>query len=383
LYTREEEIQMKKRGHGQGTIRQRTDGSWEGIYRLDGKKKSIYGKTEAEIKERLKKITAEITLGTHREPCKLKFDEWLDIWLWTYKHNKIKPLTFEQYERIIRLYIKPELGHIKMEELKNHTIQAIINKLGNTRNAQLTATITKMSLSHAVRVDMLSKNPAEYIIIPKTKKCTVDVLSASQRHTLIKALSQHRLGVAFHLMLSTGIRRGELLSLKWQDIAWKQKLLNVDKSLNRIKIFDADKVGKYANTEGTTKNNKQRIIPLLDDTIQRLKLHKHKQNIEKLECAEYADNSYIFCSKDGKPINPRNFTKYFHTFLKNAGIDKINLHWLRHTFATAGLENGIDMKIMQDLLGHSTMQVTSEIYSHVLPEKKKQEMEKLKNAFKI
>lgn len=373
----------QKRGQGEGTIRQRKDGRWEGRYKFEGKPKYVYGKTEEEVNELLKDAMAQIRLNIYKEPCNMLYSDWLEIWLWEYKHNKISLNTFEQYERIIRLYIKPDLGHHKLEAIKNHILQKHINKFGNTRNAQLIAAIIKMSFSQAVRADLIPKNPSEYVIIPKKNKRSMSVLCASEKKLLLSAVSGHRLGVAFLLLLSTGIRRGELLALKWQDVNWKARMLNVDKSLNRVKQFEKDKSGKYIYNEGATKNKKARMIPLLEGIVLKLKLHKNKQNIEKIKAKEYTDNNYIFCSKQGKPINPRNLTKYFYKFLNDAGIDKINLHRLRHTFATTGLEQGINMKVMQELLGHSSMNVTSEIYSHVSTAHKKQEMEKLKDAFSL
>jgi integrase len=184
--------------------------------------------------------------------------------------------------------------------------------------------------------------------------------------------------VAFYLLIATGMRGGELLALKWEDVDFRNKIIRINKSYNRVKVFDG-KVGKYQNVENSTKSKKgNRIIPVLESTLKMLKLHEHKQTVEKVKAKEYIDGNYIFCSKEGRPINPRNFTKYFHKFLADAGIDKTNLHNLRHTYATTGIENGIDMKVMQELLGHSTMQVTSEIYTHVSQDKKRQEINKLK-----
>lgn len=372
---------MQKKGNGEGSIRLRQDGRWEGRFTHQGKQKSVGGKSEKEVRDKLKKILAEIELNVYREPCKLIYSEWLDIWLWEYKHNKVKPLTFEQYERMVRIYIKPTLGHRKLEELQAYEIQAEINKLGNTRTAQLYATITKMSLEHAVRLDMIAKNTSKYIVIPKTKKSNVEPLNATQRKLLINGLSRHRLGVAFYLLLVTGMRRGELLALTWDDLEIKAKILQVNKSFNRVKKFSVSRDGEYKNEFGETKNKKNRVVPLLDETIAQLKLHLHKQKVEKMLAKIYDENKLIFCSKQGKPISPRNFTKYFYNFLKSLEIDKKNLHSLRHTFATVGLESGIDMKIMQELLGHSNILTTSEIYTHVTNDKKRHEVMKLKDSF--
>jgi integrase len=371
---------MKRRHKGEGTIRKRSDGSYEARYVYNGKQRSIYGNDEEELRQRLKKILAEITLDTYKEPTKMKFKEWLDIWLWDYKAKNIKPLTFEQYERIIRLYIRPKLGHVKLIDLTNIQIQTEINRLGKNRTAQLTATMYKMILRQAVRSDLLPKNPAEYIITPKKKKASVTPLNAKEKQMLMKAMSGHRLGIAFYILLSTGMRRGELLALKWQDIDFKHKLIRINKSYNRVKVFENKKdEGKYKNIENTTKTEKgNRIFPALEDTIKMLNLHRNKQIIEKVKAKIYDDSDYVFCSRQGKVINPRNFTKYFYKFLADNGIDRTNLHNLRHTFATTGIENGIDMKAMQELLGHSTMQVTSEIYTHYSQDKKRSEINKLK-----
>ena len=312
----------------------------------------------------------------------MKLEEWLDIWLWDYKANNIRPLTFESYERIIRLYIKPKLGSYKLSDLKNHDIQKEVNKLGASRTTELFCTILKASLRHAVRLDMLLKNPSEYIIIPRKNKRAIKPLNVKERHELTKALSSHRLGVAFYLLVVTGMRKGELLALKWDDIDFRNKMINVSKSSKRIRVFKNREPAGYENVEGNTKTEKgRRIIPMLDKTVAMMKYHMAKQNIEKVKAKQYQDKQYVFCSRQGKVISGRNFNKYFYKFLADNGIDKITPHGLRHTFATAGLENGIELKSMQELLGHSSINVTANIYTHVSNSQKRQEIQKLKDAF--
>jgi integrase len=361
-----------------GNIKKRKDGLFEARYTFNGSQKSIYGKAEKEVREKLKKILAEVELGTYREPCKMKYSEWLDTWLWEYKHDKIAEKTFEQYEMIIRLHIKPHLGHYKLEELETIDIQKVINSMEKTRTTQLTCSVIRMTLAHARRLNITPKNVGEYIITPKVKDPLVKPLNAEEYKIIIKSTFEHRLGIAFYFLLATGMRVGELLALTWEDVDLVGKTVNVSKSLKRSRVYNKDKTYSYKTVTGNTKTKKgKRTLPLPDNAVVKLRYHAHRQRIERAKASTWEKNDLVFCSRTGKIISPRNFTKYFSQFLTRLNIPHKRIHQLRHTFATIGLENGIDIKVMQELLGHSSLFVTSEIYSHVMPDKKRKEMEKV------
>lgn len=369
----------RKRGQGEGTIRLRSDGRWEGRYSLGSKQKSIYGKSEEEVKDKLKKIIANITLGTYFEPSKIKVQEWLKYWLFEYKKKKLKPKTFESYNQIIECYINPVLGSLTIDKLNPILIQQEINNIKKSaRTVKYTHTILKMSLKHAVSTELILKNPADNISLPSENKKEIKILDKTDLKKFMDHIRSHKLGPAFHLAITTGMRRGEILALRWKDIELESGLIKVRRNMDRVKVFNENE-NVYKLVEGTPKTKRSnRVLPILPDTKTLLKSHYTRQKIEKVRLGEkYIDDGYVFCNKNGTPLSPRNFAKHFYKVLKDADIPHTNFHSLRHTFASYGLENGMELKVISELLGHSSIAITADIYTHVSINKKKIELDKL------
>lgn len=322
-------------------MKKRKDGRFEGRYSYQGKQKSIYANTEKEVKDKLKKIKAEIELDKYFEPCKMKLSEWLETWLFEYKKKTIKQKTFESYEQIIRCYVNPVLGYKTLDKLNNIDIQKMFNS---------------MTLS------------------PRTIKYT---------HTVLKAIKGHRFESAFFMAICTGMRRGEILGLKWHDIDFENGLIYVQRTLNRIKVFNNKKIPTWETIETDCKSEKsRRVLPILPELNTRLKTQYTRSKLNKKRKGEIlSQNEYVFVNKFGKNINPRNFAKHFYNVLKNNDIGPINFHALRHTYATLALESGIELKVISELLGHSSISFTADTYLHILHHKKIEEISKLKALF--
>jgi integrase len=238
-----------------------------------------------------------------------------------------------------------------------------------------------MALEHAVKLRYIQYNPAEHVKIPKQIKKQIKYLDKDNLNKFISSIKSHRLYAAFYLAVTSGIRRGELLALRWSDISFSDATMNIQRTVNRIKVFDDDEP-HYKLVEGSPKSDKSiRILPILPDILDALKKHKSRQKQEILKCDDYKYNNLVFCNTNGTPLNPRNFAKHFYNVLSRNDITKINFHALRHTYATVGLQNGIELKVMQELLGHSSLSVTADTYTHVVLDQKKTEINKLKNAF--
>lgn len=439
----EKNIKKKnKRGQNEGSIRQRKDGSWEARYTIGfntkGKpiRKSIYGKTRKDVAEKLTKVLNSIYNGTYIEPARITVESWMDSWLKDYKKQSVKPKTYESYVFITQHYIEPAIGNISLRDLRPDHIQKMLNeiktripekvlnkirkleyeldehskgsskskkkevldkeiieeqiaKLSKVRISDRTIEYIKIvlygALQQAVENTLLIRNVCDAVKLPKNAdKKRIRVFSLEEQNRFINALDNERLRAAFLLDLSTGLRVGELLALKWQNIDLEKGLLNINETLSRIKDFDNEE-NKTKLLYGTPKTESGiRQIPLLESMVKVLKTHKAEQAKEKLLAGPlYNDNDLVFCTNLGKEIDPPNFSKVFYRILKKAGIAHANLHCLRHTFATRGLENGIELKVMQVLLGHSSIVITADTYSHVLPNKKKEAMEKLNNIFDI
>lgn len=377
-----------RRGNGEGSILQRKDGSWMGQVTLpeSDKRKTVYGKTRQEVAEKITKILADVQSGTYIEPSKMPLSHWLNTWLWEYKKQSLRPNTFTSYEQNIRVHIEPELGKITLKDLKPDKLQSFYNKKVEHISP---ATVKKLhqiihgALQQAYKNQMVPKNVSELVILPRMKKKEVKVFSKEEQQKFMDIIKGDRAELAFRLDLATGLRIGELLALRWCDIDLDNSTLKVNQSLNRVKFFDSKGNKSYNLDFGEVKTKSgNRIIPIPENIVNELKLHKAKQQEkESEETDESMDYKLVFCTSNGTPLEPRNLMRSFYRLTEKAGIMDANFHCMRHTFATRALEAGINPKIVQEILGHSTISMTLDTYSHVMPDTKKDAASKLNSLF--
>lgn len=375
---------MPKRGHGEGTIYKRPDGLWTAqiIVGYDlktgkPKRKSFYGKTRQEVANKLAEVIQELNTGTFIEPSKITFGEWLDKWLVEYKKSQIKPTTYESYEVIINTHIKPALGNIPLAKLQPHMLQAFYNdrlESGlSTRRVHYCHTIIHQALKQSVKEGLLPRNVAEATSPPAIKNKQMRPLSEDELMKFLDVAKDDRLYAAYVVAATTGLRRGELLGLCWDCVDLEQGIIVVKRQLVPLK-----KKGLILEETTKTKSGKRTVV-LPEDTIRELKTHRKRQAQEKLLLGEaYQDHNLVFCTEKGTPLDPRNFTRHFKRLLKKAGLPTdIRLHDLRHTYATLLLKRGVPAKIVQELLGHSSITITLDLYSHVTLEMQKLAVESL------
>lgn len=245
------------------------------------------------------------------------------------------------------------------------------------------------ALEQALKNNLVFRNVSEAVTLPKAKKKEMRVLSVEEQNKFMKVILNDRMGPLFMLDLSTGMRRGELLGLRWSDVDLKEGIIKVSQVLQRVKTFE----GTGPKTKivlDTPKSEKgKRSIPLLDEIVLILKEHRkcqaqylRKLGWDDIKIQEQTTKGLVFINELGGHIEPRNLSRKFYELIDAAGVKKTNLHALRHTFANRGLENGIDLKVMQELLGHAQFSLTADTYTHVMPEQKKEAINKLKGVFK-
>jgi len=312
--------------------------------------------------------------------------EWLDYWLKTYAKIKVRSTTYENYEMFIRVHLKPALGDMKLHDITTNDIQQVYNqklKEGRTdgrgglspRSIHIMHTILNQAFRRAKIPQKLYINPATDCVLPSvSKKPKARVLRENEQARYIKAVSQSRYGTAFLLFLGTGLRRGEMLGLKWENVDLDNGTIYIQQQLLQVKEDDKYQLGYYA-----PKSEKSiRQLPLPKWAIDLLKKHKEKQNKEKRDYIE--DNGLVFCTTRGTPINPSNFWRDFKKVLHEAQLPDIRIHDLRHTFATRLLEKGVAIKVIQELMGHSQFSLTADTYTQVLDGLKRKAIQKLDNS---
>lgn len=387
-------LAMAKRGQGEGSISKRPDGTWWARITVgktpDGKqkRKAFYGKTRKEVQEKLTTALNDINNNTYIEPSKMTVGQWTQKWLKDYKRNSIKPTTYSSYECIVLKHIVPGLGIYKLKSLRNDMVQHFVNELTDNgmRTSYIiqTVAVLKSALEQAVDDGLISKNPAKKIEIPLKQEIKRRVLTVDEQEKLIEAAKGYRYGNMIFLMLGTGLRIGEAMALTWDDIDFENYLLSVNRTYVEItEYIDGKAVHKQGFQSPKTRTSK-RTIPLLPALVDMLLTHKESQEQEKKEFkAVYQDSGLTFCGRDGKQVKRTTIDKTLRRICKKAEIEHVNPHALRHTFATRGLENGVDLKIMQEFLGHASIKMTADIYTHVSSEVKRDSILKLADTIKL
>lgn len=381
----------KKRGQNEGSIRKRKDGTWEARVTVgilaNGKqqRKSLYGKTRQEVATKMTDLLNNLQKGLITNPTEMTLDEWMDYYMLEYKKRYVKPTTYINYSVKVNNHIKPAIGQYKLKALRQDIIQKFINSLSDKGLSPSTVEDIYKLLHNAIEtaVDdgLIVRNITNKVKLPKKSKPEIKVLTQEQQNAFVEQAKNTYMGSIYILDLCTGMRLGELLGLKWEDIDFKEKQLHVMRNLRKVK--DPDNSEERWHLEfGTLKTEaSRRTIPLNDTAIKLLHDVRRQQLQSKLKAGSaYENNDLVFATQLGRPLDPTNMRRTFYSICDKIGVKGLHPHCLRHTFATRGAENDIDVRVMQRFLGHATIQETADTYTHVLTDLKRNEILKLDKA---
>ena len=361
----------KKRANGEGNIRKRKDGRWEGRYTAGhdpatGKPiyKNVLGKTQAEVKEKLKRAIEESRGLDIVKAGQYTLGQWMDVWFETYAKLKVRPSSHQTYKGYINNHIKPYVGSIPLSKLTSLDLQKLYKMLltegridrieSKNQPKGLSAKtvrninqIISSALNLAKEQKLLASNPAEACALPRVEHREMKTLPVEQLTSFLREAKETGVYEMYYIELATGLRRGELLGLKWQDIDMVNGTIRVQRQVARID-------GEIVEAPLKTKNS-YRNVSIGADAIEVLKEQKKK----------VGDSEYVFPSPNGGPISPDSVLNMLHRVLERAGLPKIRFHDLRHTFATLALQNGVDIKTVSGMLGHFSAGFTLDTYAHV------------------
>jgi integrase len=337
------------------------------IYTATGPKyRYLYGKTRAAVAEKLTKAMADRNGGLIFDAGNLTVGEYLDSWLSDSVRGTVRPSTFERHEGIIRLHIKPSLGRVWLKKLTPAHVRGLHREkldagLAPATVGKIHSTLHK-ALSQAVSDGIVPRNAAD-VKAPRPTPEEISPLSEPEVRAFLDVAreSGDRFEALYMLAITTGLRRGELLGLRWDDVSMERSTLRVGRALVR-------EGGRH--TLGETKTRRgRRQINLTPRTVSTLKAHRKKQLEEKIKLTGlYKDHGLIFATRVGTPLNPENLVnRWFKPLLERASLPEIRFHDLRHTCATLLLGRGVHPKLVQELLGHATIAMTLDTYSHYMP----------------
>ncbi len=356
--------------------------------------KEFYGKSKADAAAKKREYLEGIKNGLSINTNSIKFGQLMYTWLFETVRvsDRIKPTTFEKYEGLYRLYIKDSsLYSIKISNLKAIQIQRYYNSLsekGKSRNLiENLNKLVKQFLNYSVDEGYLSKNPCvgKKIVIPgeKKQKKEVEHFTDDEIKILISNLKNDRYRELILLSIGTGLRRGELLALTWEDIDFKKNTMRVNKSLAKVYIIAADGSKERKQIIQVPKTKRSiREVPFPTNLVSILKDIQIKQKKDRLRCGEsYKTSNYVFTTSSGTLIDVTNLSHAWEKILKKSGLPHKKFHALRHTYATKLFEKEVPLKTVSELLGHSSIEITANTYTHVIPKQKETAVEKLNYMF--
>jgi integrase len=358
-----------KRGNGEGSITKRTDGRYMARYTVHtatgARRKTVYGKTRAEVSAKLTKAMADRNGGMVFDDENMTLGEYLDSWLKGSVHGSVRDSTYDRYELAVRVHLKPALGKVKLKKLTPAQVSTFYQEKLAAGYApagvhKLHATLHK-ALDQAVKWHVVPRNVCKAVNAPRPTSEEMRTLSAEQVRVLLSAAAGDRLEALYVLAVHTGMKQGELLALKWTDVDLNAATVSVRRTLT--------KSGTTLLTGDTKTGKSRRTISLTEGAVAALREHLERQMAEvELLGDLYTDQGLVFTTEVGSLINPTNLRKRSLTPLLNrARLPKIRFHDLRHTCATLLFTQGQHPKLVQELLGHANVAITLDTYSHVIP----------------
>lgn len=359
----------KRRGKGEGSIfRRKQDGLWASTVNLAHRggrrrRRTVYGRTRQEVIQKLKELHHAQLSGVNLAPDKITVEVFLAQWLeQTVKVSKTLG-THSNYSNMARLYINPAIGQVQLASLESVQVQAMLNEMReaglSARTCELTRAVLRRALNHAIKRGMVHRNVATLVELPRKEKFKAMPLGHEEALVLLRALKGHRNEALYRLELSLGLRKGEALALLWENIDFERKTIRIEAS---IQEYDGVLHRVAPKTESSIAT-----LPLPDVLAQALLQHRERQDRERTR-KSWQEHGLVFPSTRGNPMRPSNVSLSFKRILKRAGLpEKTRFHDLRHSCATLLIAQGVHISVVKEVLRHSQLSVTSDLYGHVLP----------------
>jgi len=371
-------MQRKRRGRGEGSIYQEADGRWTATISLgsDGqgkrRRRKIRGKSKGEVQEKLRQLYTATAAALHADAGALTVAEYLTQWLETTATRSVRKGTLTRYEQLVRLRILPHLGNVRLGKLTPSHIELFFTDLAkagvSARGQQMAGNVLGRALKDAIRLKLITSNPVRDVVKPKPPKPEMRVWDAEQASCFLKEAGKDRLHCLYVMAIATGMRSGELFGLAWDDVDWETGSVLVKRTLEEIK-------GQLALKEVKTAKGRRRI------DLSRFALDALRSHQKRMQADAHGSQS-VFSDEEGGWLRRPNVTqRSFRPLIAAAKVPLIRFHDLRHTAATILLLANVHPKIVSERLGHASIEITLNTYSHVLPTLQRDAADKLEGVF--
>ncbi len=368
--SRSERRTLTRGRYGGGSVyRRKSDGQWCGAIFTGTRQKVLYGKTKQEVIAKLVAAQELLSKGHVANQPAPTVTEFLRSWLSTSVKPRVRPLTYAGYRVNVEKHLVPTLGKIRLDQLTPRDVQEMMNsRLAaglSTKTVTYVHQVLRTALGVAVRWDLVSRNVARLVDRPRIQRKQINPFSPFEAREFLRAVRGHRLEALFSVALALGLRQGEALGLRWQDIDFAAGTISVRNQLQRID-------GKLTLVAPKTEKSRRTLVmPAL--IVERLKEHEKRQVAEKLWAgSSWQETGHVFANHVGAPTQARRVIEQFHEALHKAGIRRVRFHDLRHSCATLLLVQGVSPRVVMEVLGHSEIALTMNAYSHVVPELQRQ-----------
>ena len=381
-------------------ICQRKDGRFQGRFTFNGQRYTLYDRDLDELQKKMRAALYELEHGIYGKLSNITLDRWFEFWIEEYKLENVKNSTIILYTNSYERYVRAELGNRKLDSIKPLHIQKLFNTMKqqglSLGTIQIVNSVLNNMFTQAVKNDLIMKNPCYGAVLPKAAKKERRVMTTEEQKLLMREIRDDFYGTICMVALATGLRIGELTGLTWDDIDFGEHLIYVNRTLLYQKVY-----GEEENTyqiQTPKSENSRRVVPMIPDVEKLLKKHR-KDQMEHI--LRYGDNwtplkgmeNLVFTTRKGTPVQEVYIVKYLKRVTRRlneresrmAEIEErkpevfapITPHTLRHTFATRAFEHGMMPKTVQEILGHSNLSITMDLYTHVTNDTKIKEMKKI------
>lgn len=367
----------------------RPDGRYQGRFTYGGERYTLYGFNLKELQKQMQDMQYELEHGIYAKKEKISVNAWFETWIEEYKANSVKFGTLKSYQECFRNYIAPALGKRQLSDMRPEHIQKLFNDMirkGYSRSTiGLTSVVLKGMFNQAVKNKIIRENPAALTTLPRERqKEEPRVMSREEQTLFLQYAKTSRYYDLYKLALFTGMRAGELRALQWSDVDFKKSVIHVNGTLKY------EKGNGYFRDSPKTATS-QRDIPMLEGVSSLLKNRRKCQLEQRLLLGERWEEAeglegLVFANEFGQPVSHDSLNVDIRKIVKRIKEEKSDFkhltpHSLRHTFATRCIESGMEPNVLQKILGHSSLAMTMDLYAHVLPDTKADQLEKIANLF--